>query len=157
MAEPLLRYESSPKPAPLGNTETAGRRRVDNDGILADIRTLSGQCRKEFRLAIAGHTGNRDDLSCPHLQRDILQGDGEGAVGRLVEMVDAQLDVTGGGAPCRTNDLHIRANHLTGEARCGFLLRIGFVDDLAVAQDRWLVTERLHLLKPMGDIENGAA
>ena len=53
--------------------------------LAARHRPHPGQCLREFALAVPGHTGDRHDFTCVHIECDAVQ--------RLVTTVAGGIDV----------------------------------------------------------------
>src|SRR5690606_39899619 len=95
MAEPLLRHESGAGEPAAGDRHAAHILATQADRRRIGLLDLARERLEEFPLAIAGDTGNADDLAGAHLEIDAAQRDREGRCGGLAVVVDPEqiLDV----------------------------------------------------------------
>ena len=107
---------------------------------------------QQFRAARADQPGDADDLAPVQGKR--------GAIGHLVtrgEIVDFQHHLAGGAGGARVEVIHVAADHQRDDPLDRHPGQRAGADVLAVAQDRVLVAERLHLLQRVGNVDDGHA
>src|SRR5439155_26195719 len=112
---------------------------------------------EKLRLAVAGNASDGDHFAPLHIKRNALERHGELALGRQTQIFEAEPGRTSLLAARRVHHMDVAADHQFGEARGRLPRRIDIGDDLAVAEDRRVVAEVLHLLQAVADIDDRAA
>jgi hypothetical protein len=82
VAEALFRHEGGAQPPPAADREMTGGTAVDDDVVGVRRALFAGQRGKEFILAVAGHTGDTDDLAAADLQPHGFERNAVRIVGR---------------------------------------------------------------------------
>ncbi len=88
VAEALLRYEGGIEAPADINAAAAAIDAVDADGVRPVGAHFARERIEQFVLAIAGDARDRDDLAAAHVERDLVEGGGEGMGLRRGQLVD---------------------------------------------------------------------
>ncbi len=132
--------------------------RADRDRVRSSDWILSRKRVEEFALAIAGNAGDRQDLAGLDRQgRRPCSGTAKGV--RVRQPKDCATRAAR--RPCCCGPVcvtvgDVAADHHAGERSRRLLPRIAGARDLAVAQHGGAVTDALHLLQPVADVEDRA-
>ncbi|OIQ81149.1 hypothetical protein GALL_370780 [mine drainage metagenome] len=153
-AQPLLGHHAQAGGAARGDT---ARRRTEQPHAPATRRprVLARQQREQLLLAVAGDTGDADDLAGAHRQIDTAQRDAVRVAARLVHA--GQLEHHRAGVR-RTmlGRLEVGADHQPRQAGVVMLRRVDFGDHAPGAQHRAAVAQRAHLVELVADVQDAA-
>ncbi|MHC2386745.1 hypothetical protein ACVIHB_001561 [Bradyrhizobium liaoningense] len=118
---------------------------------------LAGERGEQFVLPVARDAGDAEDLAALQLERDVLKPHTMRVCGGQRKIIDHEPRHCGLAAGCGLHFLDLSADHHPCERGRGLEPRVAGLDLPAAAQDSRGVTEALHLLQLVADIEDGAA
>jgi hypothetical protein len=116
----------------------------------------AGNRLQQLRLAIAGNTGNADDLAGAHLKRDILDHVDAAAVAHR-QVLDREHDVSWRCGPLFDMQKHVTADHELGKLLHRSLCGGAGCHHLAAPHDGDFIRHRHDLAQLVGDQQDGFA
>ena len=155
--EPLLGHERGTEPPARGDAAGAAGLSGDGDRVRHRREPLARQRIEELGLSVARHPRDRHHFARPHFERHVAQRHPERTVGRQRQRRGGEHRRAVASVRLGAHRVHVRAHHQSRQRGRGLGLRVDVRDHLAVAQDGGVVTELLHLLEPVRDVEHRAA
>src|SRR4029453_6486894 len=144
----FLRHHAQPQCAPSRRAKTAGALASDPDLVAARCQPLAGGGSPQFALAVAGNTGNAEDLACRDGEAHLCKADAMGGIRRQRQPGNFEPDLAAaclGYAPRHRAEL--RSDHEMSETARGCVLWVAGRDHLASAHDRGAITQRTDFLE----------
>src|SRR5262249_39748636 len=157
MTKPLLWHEGRTEPASLRHRKPPRCLAIDDDRAVTRSEPLARECGEQLVLAVARNSRHAKDLAAADLDRNFIKPDPMRVFRHHGEVAhhEARLADALAGRALYLADL--ATDHHAGERACRLAARITGRDLLAGAQDRRGVTQALHLIELVADVEDRAA
>ena len=119
-------------------------------------RALAGERGEQLVLAVAGESGDAEDLPAAHRERDALQVRAKRLLGGQAQRVDRQPRFAQRTLCLAGHTGELVADHQLGHGARSLPLRVTFGDHPTLAQDGRALAQRLDLLKLVADVQDRA-
>ena len=152
-AQPVFRHVGAALDAGLGRVDDG--QALDGDGAGGRVAD-AGHRLQQLRLAIAGDTGDADDLACAHREADAFHPRHAQIVGD-VQVVHLEDRLAGPGRRLVDAQQHLAADHQLGQLLAAGVGGAAIGHHRTLAHHRDVVGNRHDLAQLVGDQDDGTA